>query len=231
MIRLPRWIWVGTWLLAFVAGMVNVVGFLSISQQAVTHLTGTTSLLAIAVIERDAHLITLLGAILLAFFLGSLISGLIIRDKVLRLGRRYGAVLMLESLTLVVATMLLQRHHMAGLWLAAAACGLQNGMATTYSKAVVRTTHLSGMFTDLGIFLGQAMRGVAVEPRRLILCLTVISAFFCGGLAGALSFRQLGYDTLLIPALLTGLTGMGYLLLRWQSVKKRPQPKQHGQAH
>lgn len=214
MTLLPRWVWVGTWLLAFVAGMVNVVGFLSLSQQAVTHLTGTTSLLAIAVIEHDAHHMILLGAILLAFFLGSLISGLIIRDQVLRLGRRYGAVLLLESLILVVATMFLNRQHLAGLWCAAAACGLQNGMATTYSKAVVRTTHLSGMFTDLGIFLGQALRGVAVEPRRLILCLTVISAFFCGGLAATLGFRALGYDTLLIPAVLTGLTAVSYLLLR-----------------
>ena len=221
MTSLPRWVWLGTWLLAFVAGMVNVVGFLSISQQAVTHLTGTTSLLAIAVIDHDGHLMTLLGAILLAFFLGSFISGLIIRDHVLRLGRRYGVVLLLESLILGAATALLHRHHMAGLWLAASACGLQNGMATTYSKAVVRTTHLSGMFTDLGIFLGQAMRGITVEPRRLTLCLVVISAFFSGGLIGALGFRQLGYDTLLIPTLLTGLMGAGYLLLRWNSRQRR----------
>lgn len=219
MTTLPRWIWVGTWLLAFIAGMINVVGFLSISQQAVTHLTGTTSLLAIALIEHDAHHMVLLSAILLAFFLGSLTSGLIIQDKVLRLGRRYGAVLILESLILVLATALLQRHHMAGLWLAAAACGLQNGMATTYSKAVIRTTHLSGMFTDLGIFLGQALRGVAVEPRRLMLCLVVISAFFCGGLAGALSFQEIGYNTLLIPAGLTGLTGVSYMLLRWYALR------------
>lgn len=219
MTTLPRWIWVGTWLLAFIAGMINVVGFLSISQQAVTHLTGTTSLLAIALIEHDAHHMVLLSAILLAFFFGSLTSGLIIQDKVLRLGRRYGAVLILESLILVLATALLQRHHMAGRWLAAAACGLQNGMATTYSKAVIRTTHLSGMFTDLGIFLGQALRGVAVEPRRLMLCLVVISAFFCGGLAGALSFQEIGYNTLLIPAGLTGLTGVSYMLLRWNALR------------
>ncbi len=219
MTTLPRWIWVGTGLLAFVAGMINVVGFFSISQQAVTHLTGTTSLFAIAVIEHDAHHMLLLGAILLAFFFGSLTSGLIIQDHVLRLGKRYGAVLILESLILVLATALLQRHHMAGLWLAAASCGLQNGMATTYSKAVIRTTHLSGMFTDLGIFLGQALRGVAVEPRRLMLCLVVISAFFCGGLAGALSFQEIGYNTLLIPAGLTGLTGVSYMLLRWYALR------------
>lgn len=214
MSALPRWVWTGAWLLAFVAGMVNVVGFLSVSQQAVTHLTGTTSLLAIALITQDAHDVLLLAAIVLAFFLGSLFSGLIIGDRLLRLGRRYGVVLLLESLTLIIATLLLHRQHMGGLWLAAAACGLQNGMATTYSRAVVRTTHLSGMFTDLGIFLGQALRGVAVEMPRLLLCLTVITAFFSGGIASALCFPILGYDTLLIPAALTGLTAAAYLLMR-----------------
>jgi uncharacterized membrane protein YoaK (UPF0700 family) len=75
------------------------------------------------------------------------------------------------------------------------------------------------MFTDLGIFLGQALRGVAVEPRRLMLCLVVISAFFCGGLAGAVSFQEIGYNTLLIPAGLTGLTGVSYMLLRWYALR------------
>ena len=52
-----------------------------------------------------------------------------------------------------------------------------------------------------------------------MLCLVVISAFFCGGLAGALSFQQLSYNTLLIPAGLTGLTGVSYMLLRWYALR------------
>lgn len=209
MTTLPRWIWVGTGLLAFVAGMINVVGFLSISQQAVTHLTGTTSLFAIAVIEHDTHHMLLLGAILLAFFFGSLTSGLMIQDHVLRFGKRYGAVLMLESLILVLATLLLQRHHMAGLWLAERhGHDLQQSGHTHHASVwhVYRPRHFS-------------WSGVAVEPRRLMLCLVVISAFFCGGLAGAVSFQEIGYNTLLIPAGLTGLTGVSYMLLRWYALR------------
>ncbi|MBC8136414.1 MAG: DUF1275 family protein, partial [Fibrella sp.] len=44
----PRWVWIGAWMLAFVAGMVNVVGLLGFDHQTVTHLTGTTSMLAAA---------------------------------------------------------------------------------------------------------------------------------------------------------------------------------------
>lgn len=31
--KLPRWVWTGTWVLAFVAGIINVVGFLGFEHQ------------------------------------------------------------------------------------------------------------------------------------------------------------------------------------------------------
>jgi len=73
-----------------------------------------------------------------------------------------------------------------------------------------RTTHISGMFTDLCISLGHALRGLPVDRLRLRLCFLIISAFFCGGVAGAFCFHHLGYSTLLIPAALTGLTALMY---------------------
>ena len=51
--KLPRWVWAGAWALAFVAGIVNVVGLLGFEHQAVTHLTGTTSMLAAALASFD----------------------------------------------------------------------------------------------------------------------------------------------------------------------------------
>ena len=44
--KLPRWVWTGAWVLAFIAGVVNVVGLLGFEHQAITHLTGNTSLFA-----------------------------------------------------------------------------------------------------------------------------------------------------------------------------------------
>ena len=60
-IQLPHWVWIGAIALSCVAGMVNVVGFLGFEHQAVSHLTGTTSQLGMALVQHDwrsvAHLL------------------------------------------------------------------------------------------------------------------------------------------------------------------------------
>jgi uncharacterized membrane protein YoaK (UPF0700 family) len=109
---------------------------------------------------------------------------------------------------------LFRQQHLAGPLLAAMACGLQNAMTTTYSGAVIRTSHLSGMFTDLGIMLGHAVRGMPLGRRRLALCVVIISFFFVGGLLGAWMFTRFDYGALYLPAVLTGLTGLGYGIYR-----------------
>lgn len=208
--KLSRWVWVGAWALAFIAGIVNVVGLLGFEHQAVTHLTGTTSMLAAALAACDGSAALHFAAIIGSFVAGNVLSGYLIQDSTLQLGRRYGVALLLESLLLCGAVPLLDRNNGFGIYSASCACGLQNAMVSTYSGAVVRTTHLSGMFTDLGIFLGHALRGLPVDHRRLQLCFLIISAFLCGGVAGAFVFRRLGYSTLYIPGALTAVTSLAY---------------------
>ena len=208
--KLPRWVWAGAWALAFVAGIVNVVGLLGFEHQAVTHLTGTTSMLAAALAALDTSAALHFAAIIGSFMAGTVLSGYIIQDSTLQLGRRYGVALLLESVLLCAAVPLLKSNSIFGIYSASCACGLQNAMVSTYSGAVVRTTHLSGMFTDLGIFLGHFMRGIPVDSRRLRLCFLIISAFLCGGIAGAVAFRSLGYSALFIPSGLIAFTALAY---------------------
>lgn len=215
--RLATWVWVGAAALAFVAGMVNVVGYLGFAHQAITHLTGTTTLLGAALAGGNLAASLQLAGMVLAFVAGAALSGLLIQDSVLRLGRRYGVALTIEALLLAISVPLFQRGLFAGPLLAAGAIGLQNAMATTYSGAVVRTSHVSGMFTDLGIMLGHALRGLPLARRRLWLCLVIISAFLAGGVAGALAFAAVGYAALYVPAALTGGTGLAYGLWRRRS--------------
>ena len=99
-IQLPRWVWVGAVTLACVGGMVNVIGYLGFEHQAVSHLTGTTSLLGAALAHGEWRAVRHLWAMLIAFCLGAMLSGLIIQDSTLRLGRRYGVALALEALLL-----------------------------------------------------------------------------------------------------------------------------------
>lgn len=80
---------------------------------------------------------------LIAFCVGAMLSGLVIQDQTLKLGRRYGVALALEAALLLLAIPLFKQQQMQGALLAAMACGLQNAMVTTYSGARVRTTHLA----------------------------------------------------------------------------------------
>jgi uncharacterized membrane protein YoaK (UPF0700 family) len=210
--KLPPWVWSCAWALAFVAGIVNVVGILGFQHQAVTHLTGNTSMLASAIARLDLPATLHFAAIIGSFVAGTALSGFIIQDSVLQLGRHYAIALFLESLLLFLAVPLMEHNNACGLYAAACACGLQNAMSSTYSGTVVRTTHVSGMFTDLGISLGHALRGLPVDIKRLRLCLLVISGFFCGGIAGAIAFRFFGEAALCFPAALTGLAATGYSL-------------------
>lgn len=218
--RLATWVWVGAAALACVAGMVNVVGYLGFEHQAITHLTGTTSLLGAALAQGNLRAILQLAGMLLAFVLGAVLGGLLIKDSVLQLGRRYGVALGLEAVLLAVAVPLFEHGNFLGPFLAAVAIGLQNAMATTYSGAIIRTSHVSGMFTDLGISLGHALRGVAVDQRRLWLCLVIITAFLAGGIAGALLYGQWQYRALYLPALLTGTTGLVYTFYRHRQLSQ-----------
>lgn len=212
--RLPTWVLAGAALLAFLAGIINVAGFLGIQHAGITHLTGTTTLLGMAVATGDGAQVLHFAAMIGAYLAGTVASGMVIRDSTLKLGRRYGVVLVAEALLLVAAVPLLGAENLLGDYLASAACGLQNAMVSTYSGAVLRTTHVSGTLTDLGIFFGHWLRGVPVDRRRVRLLLALVLAFFVGAVAGTRLFGLFAYGALYVPAFITGATGLGYGIYR-----------------
>src|SRR5688572_30525591 len=116
--KLPRWIWMGVWALAFVAGMVNVIGLLGFEHQAVTHLTGTTSMLATALAALEPRKIFHLALVLASFVAGCVLSGFLIQNSTLKLGRCYGVALLLESILLCSAVPLLHSNSTLGIYLA-----------------------------------------------------------------------------------------------------------------
>lgn len=208
--KLPRWVETGGFLLAFVAGSINAVGLLEFSHQAVSHLTGTTSLLGttLAMLELEAFLH--LSVVVFGFVAGATLSGVLLEHPALKLGRHYGTVLVIESVLIYLTMLTLEQKSDIGHYLASAACGLQNAMVTTYSGAVVRTTHMTGMFTDLGLMIGARIRGIPFDRRRALLYLHLIVGFIVGGAAGAWGFKAYGYGAFWIPSLLALLLAIGY---------------------
>lgn len=210
----PQWVYLGGFVLTLAAGVINAVGFLGVHHLALSHMSGTVTTLGMELARVRYDIAFHALGILLAFFAGSLVSGFIIKQGTLRLGRRYGVVLSLESVALFLSVYFLRRGAYAGDYLAALACGLQNAMVTSYSGATMRTTHMTGMVTDLGIACGHFLRGAGVDWYKFRLYGILFLGFFAGGVVGALSYGAFGYDTLLFPAVLCGVAGGGYTIIK-----------------
>ncbi|MEP6931211.1 MAG: YoaK family protein, partial [Flavobacterium sp.] len=100
--------------------------------------------------------------------------------------------------------------------------GLQNSLVTKISNATVRTTHLTGLFTDLGIELSQLFfyRDLLFRKKLFIsikLRMTIISFFFTGGIIGGIFYSNMGLHVLLIGVIAL-LLGLLYDSIRFNAV-------------
>lgn len=211
--RLPRWVEYGAFTLALLAGLINAVGLLGLQHQAISHISGTATLFGSQLFTAPPRALDLLG-ILLSFLVGAAISGYFLPSFSLKLGRHYDSLLVMEGSLLLLAAYALQEGSMVGHYLASMACGLQNALATRYSGAVVRTTHVTGIFTDLGIMLGGALKGEPIDRRRLLLFLLIVGGFISGGTLGALLYGWIGFGALLLPGCICYLLAAFYWAMR-----------------
>lgn len=209
--KLPKWVEIGGFFLALIAGSVNAIALRGFNHQGVSHLSGSSTLLGVELAAGNLAEVLHLALILLSFVAGAVVSGFVIGGESLRLGRRYGVALLAESALLLGAMVFLNRGSLLGHYLASGACGLQNAMTSTFSGAVVRTTHVTGLFTDLGVTLGLWLRGQRADRRRVVLYFTLIAGFILGGVFGTLGFSAYRFDTLIAPAALAAAIALAYL--------------------
>lgn len=196
-------------LLALVAGAANAGGFVAVHQYT-SHMTGIVSAMADDVAAGGLRLAAAgLGA-LAAFVAGAACCALIVG-----FARRRG-LHSIYALPLLFEAVLLLSFGVLGAQLAsvevlivpatvALLCfmmGLQNAVITKVSNAEIRTTHITGVMTDIGIELGKALYPnahdlaaprVTANVERLRLLAALALCFFVGGLVGAAGFAQLGY--------------------------------------
>ena len=198
------------WSLAFVAGAVNAGGFLAVHAYT-SHVSGTVSRAA----DEWAlgHPLLALAAVstVLFFALGAFCTALLVS-----LGRRhrfrshYAFALVIEGCLLLVFGMLghsLEHIHEFRLpvtvILLSFIMGMHNAVVTTISSATVRTTHMTGMVTDLGIELSRLfyfnlshstkVKQIVANRDKLKLHGLILVSFFGGGVIGALGFKHVGF--------------------------------------
>jgi uncharacterized membrane protein YoaK (UPF0700 family) len=204
--------------LAFVAGAINAGGFLAVKQYT-SHMTGVVSSMADSLALGDyAVVLTGLGA-LLSFLLGAATSAVMVNyARRHQLSSVFAMPLLLEAALLVCFGLMgAQLATIEGLFVSLTVMllcyimGLQNAVISKLSNAEIRTTHVTGVITDIGIELGKLFYwnrqspevhpDVVANRERLRVLTTLVGCFFFGGIVGALGFKYLGYLSAVFLAL------------------------------
>jgi uncharacterized membrane protein YoaK (UPF0700 family) len=206
---------VGGCLLSINAGCINAITFLE-TGFTVSHLTGATTHTAVNLIEYDdfRNLYKYVG-IIFSFTFGSMLTGLLGGNyDDFKLGHSYGRVLMccFSFLVLALIDELIFPNSYSFIFLCAIACGMQNAMTTKFSGNMIRTTHVTGSFTDIGLTIGRILRGRKDLSWKLGLLCPMTMCFWFGSLLGAGLFPYLGRYTLIINIVVFGLAGILYVV-------------------
>jgi uncharacterized membrane protein YoaK (UPF0700 family) len=196
-------------LLSFVAGIVNVAGFFAV-QQLTTNVTGHFAFFVDEIFKLNFWQGFVYFLYIFFFFLGSFVSNFLI-EIISRKDDHYIYVIpaLIECLILFVIgfwgqDLIFKNPNIIAFSLLFA-MGLQNSLVTTISNASVRTTHLTGLFTDLGIELSQLFFYREKEQKDKLtssikLRLTIISFFFVGGIVGGILYSKFGLNALIFAA-------------------------------
>ena len=201
-------------LLALIAGMLNSVGFVAVSVYT-SHMTGLTASVADHLVLGSFSLVWVGVEAISAFVLGAMTCALLFNWGRRRgLHGRYANVLVVEALLILafgaVADRLVWEHrdHVFVVVLCFT-MGLQNAIITKISAAQIRTTHVTGMVTDIGIELGKLVYRsrrsgeppVRADLGKLGMLAGLVGLFFVGGVLGAAGYLAVGFPVLIAPAL------------------------------
>jgi len=197
--------------LAFIAGAANAGGYVAVKQYT-SHMSGIVSAMADATAVQDLGWLATGASALFAFLAGAACTAILVNWGRRRdLNSEYALPLMVEAGLLLCFGLTganLERHEWfvlpATVALLCFTMGLQNAIITKISQAEIRTTHLTGMVTDIGIELGKAMywnrksgdserAAVQADMDKLWLLTSLVGLFFIGGVAGAIGFKHVGF--------------------------------------
>ncbi len=209
-------------LLSFNGGAINAGGFLA-TGRFVSHVTGFATLFGVDFASHQIHAALGILSVPLFFLLGAFVAGLWI-DRPMYLGQKphFDWVMGLSALSLFVAagggdlfffgdfgnTGLLKQNYVL-LVLLCFASGLQNAAITSSSGRSIRTTHLTGLTTDLGLGLARLVtfdwqkNNLRNELRANYLRIGSILAFIFGSAVGAWIFLYVGYMGFVLPGVIS----------------------------
>lgn len=213
-------------LLSFVAGIVNVAGFIAV-QKLTTNVTGHFAFFVDELFKLHFWDGMVYFIYIFCFFLGSFVSSFLV--ELISQKTERNVYVVPTSIEILILTLigfwggnLLTNYADAIACSLLFAMGLQNSLVTKISNATVRTTHLTGLFTDLGIELSQLFFYKDSKSRTKLkssiqLRVTIISFFFIGGIFGGVLYSKIGLKVLMLAGF-TLVLGLIYDQLKFKMI-------------
>ena len=205
-------------LLSFVAGLVNVVGFFAV-QKLTTNVTGHFAFFVDEVFKLKFEIALHVALFVIFFLFGSFFANFMVEVySRIRENQIYVLPICTEAFILTIIAFqgndFIKESPDLIAYCLLFAMGMQNSLVTRISKSVVRTTHLTGLFTDLGIEISQLFfYKDEIHKFKLIrsikLRLTIIFMFFSGGITGGILFSFFGIKSLILGSVIL-LSGLFY---------------------
>ncbi|ESU23132.1 putative transmembrane protein [Flavobacterium enshiense DK69] len=227
--------------LSLVAGIVNSVGVLAISTLT-TNVTGHFAYFSEELITGQFTKAIPFILYILFFFLGAFVSNSFIEIAIINKKKYiHTTPMFLEIFLLVLAGFWNDWNFKVGentnqiAYILLFSMGLQNALVTKISQSTVRTTHLTGLFTDLGIEISQYFfyrnhPNTVNLKKNIFLKLSIIVFFFAGCISGTLLFYQIGTKTLLVAAtLITIALTMNNLIFYYTFTRRKFRRKKNEQ--
>mmetsp|Transcript_25945 Transcript_25945/g.39899 ORF Transcript_25945/g.39899 Transcript_25945/m.39899 type:complete len:594 (+) Transcript_25945:107-1888(+) len=209
-------------LLSLNSGYINglcLSGLVGPDRQAVSAFTGTYTKSGLALASGDPKLFGFEFTLILSFIGGALISGAMNPQAIPhKLVPTYGPTFLIGSIFMIASAIfgVTLPNGRALYYFAAMANGLQNGMTSTYSANLIRTSHLTGTSTDIGLIAGQMLRGNMKNYWKFKVLVGLAASFWLGGLISFYSAQKFLSQSLWFSAalyLLVGMTHCVYVVL------------------
>jgi len=199
-------------LTAFVAGMVNVASFL-IFLSFSSNVTGYFAVFAAEMSKGDYYQVLVVAGWILLFFFGSFVSNPIVIHVNCNKYIAHALPLVLEMICLLTVGIygqffyqetLLETEALLSLMLFA--MGLQNGLTASISNFAVKTTHLTGATTDLGILLSmftkKEFRNNTELRGKAKLIASITTSYICGAVVAGFSYQWLQFKLFYVVCIL-----------------------------
>ena len=212
--------------LPFIAGAVNASGFFIIGTYT-SHITGSVARVGDDLAQGNVKGALSAAFLVLSFYLGAMLAGALAERAKVRNKSPYSGTLEAETLTLIAVTFLGITEPKSVPWLNTVttallclAMGMQNALVTNLSGAVVRTTHLTGIVTDMGIETVRAfvwILQISRDPKSpgvlrsmfryrrfpeltmLRLHTAIFVSFVLGAVVGPYLYLRYSYASMLLP--------------------------------